>query len=102
MIDREKAIKGLKCCLNDDADCGWINGDNVDCPYNDNVDGCVRRMMADTLALLEAQEPCKVNATIEQSDGWKEGHCPKCGFKLDIFYNPCYCGDCGQAVKWDG
>lgn len=52
--------------------------------------------------MLKRQEPGKVNITIVQSDGWKEGNCPFCGMKLDSFYNWSFCGTCGRAVKWYG
>jgi len=53
MIDREKVIKGLKCCAGDDVNLC----DN--CPYlgcsTDRY--CFGNMAADALALLKAQEP---------------------------------------------
>lgn len=58
MPDLEKVIKALECCLEDEArdlKC-WENGDYPDCPYNDNVDGCMGRLNRDALALLKAQE----------------------------------------------
>ena len=51
--------------------------------------------------LSKAKEPGKVNITIIQSDGWKEGNCPFCGMKVDSFYNWSFCGTCGRAVKWE-
>ena len=51
--------------------------------------------------LLKAQEPGKVNITITQSDGWKEGNCPFCGMKVDSFYNWSFCGTCGRGLKWE-
>lgn len=55
----------------------------------------------DALALLKSQEPGKVNITITQSDGWKEGNCPFCGMKVDSFYNWSFCGTCGRGLKWE-
>lgn len=59
MTEREKVIKGLECCLEDEArdlKC-WEDGDYPECPYNDRVDGCMGRLNRDALALLKAQEP---------------------------------------------
>ena len=57
MIDREKVIKGLKCCL---------ANDHKKCPYTstdegiDKVTCCTTYLMQDALALLQAQEPTVV------------------------------------------
>lgn len=54
MIDREKVINGLECCL--------ANGHN-NCPYEstdegiDKVTSCTTYLMRDALALLKAQQP---------------------------------------------
>ena len=52
MIDREKVIKGLECCIMRDPDdhtrCG-------ECPYEGTM--CVNRLKIEALALLKAQEP---------------------------------------------
>lgn len=53
------------------------------------------------IAMLKEQEPCMVNVTITQSDGWKEGNCPFCGMKVDSFYNWSFCGTCGKGLKWE-
>jgi len=56
MPDREKIIKGVACCLNDN-DCGWENGDNPECPYNSDAGkGCSGKLMRDALLLITAQE----------------------------------------------
>ena len=53
MIDREKVIKGLKCCLTLDSPCG-------DCPYYSYEDiqelECERNLRNDALVLLKEQE----------------------------------------------
>lgn len=46
MIDREKVIKGLKCCA---------HGCLVDCPYS-KTDECGQRLPKDALELLKEQE----------------------------------------------
>lgn len=60
MPDLAKVIKGLECCYGDDLipasnECGWTDGDYPECPYNDHVDGCCRRLMRDALALLKGE-----------------------------------------------
>lgn len=57
MIDREKVIKGLECCLNAD-----VNDCEMDCPYFNDCGGFYSNntaVMADAFALLKAQEPCE-------------------------------------------
>ena len=51
MIDREKVIKGLECCIKRDPDDKMRCGE---CPYEG---ACLNRLKADALALLKAQEP---------------------------------------------
>lgn len=52
MVDREKVIKGLKCCVRNFGDCG-------NCSYDEGRGncGCGKQLYADALALLKAQEP---------------------------------------------
>lgn len=38
---------------------------------------------------------------IPKEQGWRDGYCPKCGALLEHKYNPQYCGNCGQEVKWE-
>jgi hypothetical protein len=51
MIDSEKVIKGLECCIKHDPDDKMRCGE---CPYEG---ACLNRLKADALALLKAQEP---------------------------------------------
>ena len=52
MIDREKVINGLECCIERDPDdhtrCG-------ECPYKSTM--CGNRLKIEALALLKAQQP---------------------------------------------
>lgn len=52
MIDREKVINGLECCIERDPDdhtrCG-------ECPYESTM--CGNRLKIEALALLKAQQP---------------------------------------------
>lgn len=61
MTDREKVIKGLRCCA---------YGCRAECPYFDIVDGCVGVLCADALALLKAQEPRVM--TLEELEDWDD------------------------------
>jgi len=98
MTDREKVMLAVSHCLRSN-DCSICEA----CPYNESNDyGCRARLRDDIVRLLKAQEIGKVNITITQSDGWKEGNCPFCGMKVDSFYNWSFCGTCGKGLKWDG
>ena len=102
MIDRDKVIKGLECCVKRNPDdktrCG-------ECPYEG---ACLNRLKSDALTLLKAQEPMM----IEERADTNTINCPKCGLQfarighdksiyLDMDKEPNYCPECGQAVKWD-
>ena len=52
MVDREKVIKALECCLKE-SDHLYSNPCNG-CPYEGQE--CIDRMKADALALLKEQE----------------------------------------------
>ena len=77
MADREKAIKGMKCCR-------W--GMCFGCPYNDGVHGntdCKTKMLDDIIALLEKREPQWTPITFRAlTEEEKEEH-PDWGFIID-------------------
>ena len=54
MTEREKVIKGLKCCLSGQPE--GLGCDRVPCPYNEFED-CEGMLHRDALALLKAQQP---------------------------------------------
>lgn len=91
----EKVIKGLKCCVRDLGDCKL-------CPYDGGMGkaDCGKQLYADVLARLKAQEPKPVHVTAIISNR-KIGECPNCGKPINSGDYPRYCGDCGQAVKWE-
>ena len=63
VVDREKVIKGLACCILRDPD------DKMrcsECPYNESDTYCLNRLKMDALALLKAQKPPK-NASISSA-----------------------------------
>lgn len=98
MIDREKVIKALTCCM--------FGCDHVSCPYN-KLEDCEGTLHYDALTLLKEQEP-KPPIITENAYGWKFYHCPSCGreFYTDRLHGRVnamkFCDECGQAVKWDG
>lgn len=100
MVDREKVIKGLECCILQNPDdkprCG-------ECPYEGN---CVNRLKMDALSMLKAQEPIEPIKEIDyesDADGeerpYSMYYCRKCKEYIEIDQK--YCDHCGQAVKWE-
>lgn len=99
MIDREKVIKGLECCID-------ANGKNcpMACPFFQKCFPTfestepfypIMRAALDLLKEQEAEQPI----VHENSYGWKFYYCPKC--KQEFYQNrkQAYCDKCGQAVK---
>ena len=108
MMDREKVIKGLECCLpmttrNGLADC-------KQCPYDrkitleGGVTECCHDLMAEALALLKAQEPVK---PVRKQGLYLCGNCHETavGYVADftrrLIKLDNYCRKCGRAVKWN-
>lgn len=92
MADREKVIKGLGCCYQENR------GPQCDhCPYKDECEADAEHLMRDALSLLKAQEQDS-KKIIEKGNVYE---CPWCGEEVFSDTNPNYCGYCGQAVKWD-
>lgn len=54
----------------------------------------------DALNLLE-QKPMMVENKWKSSIGWFHGVCPCCKEPINDESNKNYCGNCGQAVKWE-
>jgi len=69
--------------------------------YQSNVDGEILGSLHDAIALLKEQEA--VNITTDYFDGFgnRTAHCPLCNSRLVWHQNKNYCGECGQAVKWE-
>ena len=55
--------------------------------------------------LLKEQEPKNVESIqMDRSDTWGadlSGYCPSCKRPLKNRFNKQFCGECGQAVKWE-
>lgn len=86
MVDRGKVIKAWESVLSRDP---------LDVPWD---------LIDDTLILLKAQDvqEAQLVLNIGEQIFCKSGSCPKRGNMLNTTCNKRYCGDCGQAVKWDG
>lgn len=96
MIDREKVIKALECCLKE-SDHLYSNPCNG-CPYEGQE--CIDRMKTDALALLKEHEAVKPILIREGRN--KENHyyeCRECG--EEIVFEQKYCSGCGKPIKWD-
>ena len=71
------------------------------CKTADSCDGHVPRCkhFMDKTAISEALEKQKPQRPEIKGDG---GYCPRCrqGYEIDLC-TPDYCGECGQALKWE-
>ena len=92
MADREKVIRAVDSCFD-----YWLDQHRCLNPLELEH---VRQYKADALAMLKEQEPQLV-LNIGEQIFCKSGSCPKCGKMLNTTCNKRYCGDCGQAVKWE-
>jgi len=104
-MDKEKVIKGLRA---HEKGCGYRSHhcDNMDCPYRYGDESCdIEEMCHDALALLKEQEAKTVESIqMDRSDKWGAdltGYCPLCKRPLKSRFNKRFCGECGNAVKWE-
>lgn len=66
MPDRDKVIKGLKCCSNHTPGFGCS-----ECPYEcDDFDQCIEAVTYDALELLKEQEPRVLTLEEVKAFGW--------------------------------
>ena len=93
MIDREKVIKGLKCCC-DTGMC--FHG----CPYHEvsqNIWDCTSQLALGALELLKEHEPVPViQREVMHMLVWC---CGSCG--VAITDGDKFCRMCGREVKWE-
>ena len=92
MIDREKVINGLECCMSESR-C-------YKCPYKDE-DECENgkyyysKAIEDAITLLYKQESVKP----DYDPYYQEWSCGNCG---KIIIRACnFCPYCGREVKWE-
>lgn len=107
MIDREKVIKGLMCCMNYYGDDNACRG----CPYDFDDDeegetGCLKgKLIPDAIALLKEREP-KHGHWIDLQNCSNAGvYCSECHVKVFPYYPmkkklSLFCPHCG--AKMDG
>lgn len=119
MIDREKVIKGLECCMSD-TDTAWPKCE--ECPYNDTHDSCasMRSMLADAIALLKAQSGeldrlklcrhnCKIeclldeyNKVVAERDALRKAQEPVEPIRHQVgrWFKTWRCGACGSTLMF--
>ncbi len=102
MADREKVIKGLEACLA--AEVTEDENPCESCPYFFD-EMCQSAIKKDALALLKEQEAKTVELIqMDRNGQWGAdltGYCPSCKRPLKSRFSKRFCGECGQAVKWD-
>ena len=97
MPDREKVIHAVETAfelwIDEYTGCSWFKEDDV------------RQAKEDAIALLKEQEAKTVESIqMDRSDKWGAdltGYCPSCKRPLKSRFNKRFCGECGQAVKWE-
>ncbi|MBQ1779304.1 MAG: hypothetical protein IIZ93_14210 [Acidaminococcaceae bacterium] len=100
MPDREKVIKGLEILMNG---CEYIQCE--DCCFYISTKPCrcglrEEQIQEDSLALLKEQEPIMIKTVMINGSG-RNGRCQNCLMMLNEMDYPNFCGNCGQAVKWE-
>ena len=86
----------------------WFEGEDVPENYEWALEDAVynsctsekREDSTEMKILLEKQKPKQVIITTN-SFGTKFYKCPRCNYDLYVYPRQKYCGQCGQAVKWD-
>jgi hypothetical protein len=95
MADREKVIKTIDGCINDDSFCNKCDYDG--CVFQHG--SCEKDLLADALALLKEQDAVEPEKGFSGSGVTWWYVCGNC--KTAINPNDKYCHECGQAVKWE-
>ena len=100
MADREKVLKALAMCANDEP---CYKQKFRDCPYSPigkpSGYNCAGAMARDALELLKAQEPVAPISVPLAGFAYTIAKCAVCGTWLRI--NDKFCPGCGRAVKRD-
>ena len=87
MIDREKVINAIECCI-DGCLC-------AECDY-EGIEGCWNKvLLTDALALLKDQEPVEPELEGGGSSWWHV--CGECHGAIDA--SDRYCKHCGRRIK---
>jgi hypothetical protein len=91
LIDREKVIKAIGGCINDDSFCNKCDYDG--CVFRHG--SCEKDLLADALALLKEQAAVKPRiSSVEQ----RCGNCNKV-IEMDGWI---VCPWCGKPIAWEG
>ena len=86
-MNMEKVINGLEVRIISDTDKGYKT---IEIPVEE---------AENILSLLKNRKPKQVNEIAQQISCFS-GICQNCGKMLNTTCNKNFCGDCGQAVKW--
>ncbi len=60
----------------------------------------IARWADDAIAMLKEQEPTMIKTVMINGSG-RNGRCQNCLMMLNEMDYPNFCGNCGQAVKWE-
>ena len=78
----------------------WFEHEDVPENYEWALEDAVHENSTEMKTLLEKQKPKQVIITTN-SFGTKFYKCPRCNYDLYVYPRQKYCGQCGQAVKWE-
>ena len=96
MPDREKVIKGLEVCRDQNNPPGYRFTSCVDdCPYHGN--GCARKLKDDALAMLKEQEAVEAEYEGDARSTWW-WVCGECHTKIED--KDKFCKECGRRILW--
>ena len=100
MVDREKVIKALECCIESDRECVCLEN----CPYADadeTSDTCETQIKIAALELLKEQKHGETFTVIDTKTG-KEADEYEIALHEDWAKHLCYCDMEGWAIENDG
>ena len=90
----EKVMKALEECTTDGKCTKCV------CGTGHPTLVCVE-LLKDVRELLKEQEAVSITTDYFDGFGNRTSHCPSCNSRLVWHQNKNYCGECGQAVKWE-
>lgn len=98
--DPEKVLQAIRTCFGRET-CEKCQYEE-DCRRADLLrEFCPMAVDAITLiTLLVGLEPKPV-PILHETDLYRDGKCPSCGFPVDTTLYPHFCGSCGQALQWE-
>ena len=95
MIEREKVIAALECCLSPN--------DHENCPYDGigkTYSHCLKKLVTDALALLKEQEAVEPKIFRSEDFLWSQWYiCGACEYPVDP--GDKFCRKCGRPIKWE-